>query len=166
MSQEFRFRNTDETGNYLLKETKKYEIMCIKHEKVCTTLNYIKHFFISASTITGCISISDFLSLIGIPIEIKSSAIGLKVCAITAENEKYKSKTKKKKKKHDKIVFLAKSKSNMIEVLISEALADLKTSHFNFFLINNVLKEYDVMKEEINQKFNHLKSLLKILVYL
>ena len=34
---------------------------------------------------TGCISISDFASLIGIPIGIASSAIGLKIYAITAE---------------------------------------------------------------------------------
>ena len=55
-----------------------------KHKKVCTTLNYIEHFLILASTITGCISISAFASLIGIPIGITSSAKGLKICAIAA----------------------------------------------------------------------------------
>ena len=65
-----------------------------------------------ASTITGCISISAFASLIGIPIGITSSAIGLKICAITAGIKKYKSTIKKIKKKHDIIVFLAKSKLN------------------------------------------------------
>ena len=39
--------------------------------------------FILASTITGCISISAFASLLGIPIGFTSSAIGLKICAIT-----------------------------------------------------------------------------------
>ena len=37
----------------------------------------------------------------------------------------YKSVIKKKKKKHDKIVLLANSKLNSIEVLISMALIDL-----------------------------------------
>ena len=60
--------------------------------------NYIEHFLILASTITGCISISAFASLIGIPIGITSSAIGLKICAITAGIKKYKSLIKKKKK--------------------------------------------------------------------
>ena len=69
-----------------------------KHKKVCTTLNYIEHFLILASTITGCISISAFASLIGIPIGITSSAIGLKICAITAGIKKYESIIKKKKK--------------------------------------------------------------------
>ena len=81
--------------------------MSKKHKKACTTLNYIEHFLILASTITGCVSISAFASLIGIPIGITSSAIGLKICAITAGIKKYKSIIKKKKKKHDKIVLLA-----------------------------------------------------------
>ena len=49
-----------------------------KHKKVCTTLNYIEHFLILASTITGCVSISAFASLIGIPIRIRSSIVDLK----------------------------------------------------------------------------------------
>ena len=52
--------------------------MSRKHKKVCTTLNYIEHFLILPSTITRCISISAFASLIGIPIGITSSAIGFK----------------------------------------------------------------------------------------
>ena len=72
--------------------------MSRKHKKICITLNYIKHFLILASTITGCISISTFVSLIGIPIGITNSAIGLKICAITAGVKKYKSIIEKKKK--------------------------------------------------------------------
>ena len=49
------------------------------------------------------------------------SAIRLKICAITAGIKKYKLTIKKKKEKHDEIVFLAKSKLNSIEVLISKA---------------------------------------------
>ena len=73
--------------------------MSKKHEKVCTTLNYIEQFLILASTVTECVSISAFASLIGIPIKITSSAIGLKICTITAEIKRYQSMTKKKKKK-------------------------------------------------------------------
>ena len=62
-----------------------------KHRKVCTTLNYIGHFLILASTITGYISISAFSSLTGIPRGITSSAIGFKVRPVTAGIKKYKS---------------------------------------------------------------------------
>ena len=67
MSQEFRFKKIDETRNYFLEEKVQNELMSRKHKKVCTTLNYIEHFLILASTITGCISISGFASLLGIP---------------------------------------------------------------------------------------------------
>ena len=52
--------------------------MIKKHEKVCITLNCIGHFLILASKITGCVFISAFSSMIGIPIEILSSWIKLK----------------------------------------------------------------------------------------
>ena len=112
-------------------------------------MNYTDQLLIVISAITGCISISAFASLVGNPIGITSSATELKICAITAGIKKYKSMIKKKKKKHDKIVFLAKSKLNSIEVLISKALIDSNISHDEFVLINNVLKEFYDMKEEI-----------------
>ena len=55
ISEEFRLENIDETRNYFLEEVKKNELMSKKQKKVSTTLNYIT-----------------------------SSAIGLKICAITA----------------------------------------------------------------------------------
>ena len=82
--------------------------------------------------------------MIVILIRITSSAIGLKICGITVGIKKYKSIIKKKKKKHDKSVLLAKSK----------ALIDSNISHDEFVLINNVLKEYDNIKEEIENSNN------------
>ena len=82
--------------------------MSKKHKKISTTLNYIEDSLVVASTIIGCISISAFASFLGIPIGITSSAIRLKICAITAEIKNYESIIKKKKKKHNKIVLLVK----------------------------------------------------------
>ena len=98
IGQEFRFKNIDETRNYFLEEIKQNELMSKKHKKVCTTLNYIEHFLILAFTITGCTLISAFASLISIPLGITSSAIGLKICAITEGIRKYKSIIKKRKR--------------------------------------------------------------------
>ena len=89
-----------------------------KHKMVWTTLNHIENFPILASTITRCTSTSAFASLIGAPIRLTCSAIGLKICSIAAGIKKYKSIIKKNKKKHDKIVLLAKSELNNLEVLI------------------------------------------------
>ena len=139
--------------------------MVRKDKRVFATLHYFEHFLILASTITGCIWISVFACLLGIPIGSTSSAIGLKICAIAAGIKKYKSIIKKKKKKDDKIVLLAKSKSNRIQVLLSKALIDSNISHDEFILINNVLKEYDNKKEEIkNLKTKTVYGI--VLVYL
>ena len=70
---------------------KQNESMSKKRKKVCATRNYIEYFLILASTITGCILISAFSSLIGIPTGITSSAIELKICAVTTGMKKFKS---------------------------------------------------------------------------
>ena len=123
-SQEFRLENITETRNYLIEEINRNQLVSKKHKMVCTTLNYIEHFLILGSTVTGSVSISVYASLVGIPIGITSSAIGLKIFVITAAIKKYKLIIKKKKKKPDKTVLLAKSKLNRIEFLISKALID------------------------------------------
>ena len=45
--------------------------------------------------------------------------------------------------------MLPKSKLSRIEGLLSKSLIDSNISHDEFTLINNVLKEYEEMKEEI-----------------
>ena len=72
--------------------------MSKKHLKVCTILNYTEHLLTLASPITGCISISAFASLVGIPTGITSSAAGLKIYAIIAGIKTFNSIIKKKKK--------------------------------------------------------------------
>ena len=63
--------------------------MTRKSKKICTTRNCIEYVLILSSTITGCILIYTFPFLRVIPIGITSSAIGLKICAITAGIKKY-----------------------------------------------------------------------------
>ena len=55
--------------NYFLVEIEENELMSRKHKKVCTTLN-ISYL---AFSLTGCISIPFFASLLGIAKWIKSS---------------------------------------------------------------------------------------------
>ena len=88
ISQEFRLKNVDKTRNSLIEELNRNKLMSKKHKKVCATLNYIEDFLILASTITGCVSTFDFASLIGIPIGITSSAIGLINLSVNCRNLK------------------------------------------------------------------------------
>ena len=98
--QETKSKKIDDERIYFLEEIDKNELMGRNHKIVCAALNYLKRFFILASTINGCISISTFAFLLGIPIGVTISALGLKIFAIAAGIKKYKSVIKKKEKKH------------------------------------------------------------------
>ena len=114
-----------------------------KDTKFCAILNYIEHFLILASTITGCISISAFGSLLGISIEIMSSTvlILLRICVIAAIVKKYKSIIKNR--------IVSKIYIKKIQVLISKDIIDSNISHDELVLTNNVRKDCDHKKEEM-----------------
>ena len=104
---------------------------------------------ILASAVTGCVSISEFASLVTIPLNIMYSAKGIKICTITVGIKKYKSMVNKTKNKHDKIVFLKKDKLNHIEVLMSKTLLEPYISHDESVSVNDLLRKYYEMKEDI-----------------
>ena len=118
-----------------------------KDKKVRMALNYIEHLLILASVVTGYVSNSACASLVCIPIGIDGSGVELTICAITAGIKNHTLIIKKKEKKHNKIVLLAKTKLNSIEVLISRVLID-SIVMMNLFLVNNVLKEHDDLKDK------------------
>ena len=102
-----------------------------KYKKICKYLNHVEHLLILVSTITGCLSISAFTSLVCVPVGIMSSVVVIKIFAMTAGIKTYKSIIKKKKN-YDKIVLLEKDNLNTIEVLISKSLIDSYISHDEF----------------------------------
>ena len=75
--------------------------------------------------------------------------------------------TRKKEQKHDKILMLAKSKLNSINILISQALIDMDISREEFITILKEKDRYEMMKENLKNKngesyeiirFNSVKS--------
>ena len=72
---EFRLKKLDERRNYFLEEIKDNDLMSKKHKKTCKYLDYVEHLLILVSTITGCVSISAFTSLVVVPVGITSSAV-------------------------------------------------------------------------------------------
>ena len=58
----------EKTRNYSIEEINQNQLMSKKHKKVYRVLNYIDQLLILVSTVTGCVSISAFASLVGIPI--------------------------------------------------------------------------------------------------
>ena len=119
---------------------------CVSQES--RALNYIENLIILDSRVTGCISFSGFVSLVGISIVIENAAVRLKICAITAKIKEYQSIIKKKKKQYDKIFLLAKNKLNNIKILIKDFI-DSHISHDELVSVKNKLKEFNEMKEAI-----------------
>ena len=69
--------------------------------------------------------------------------------------------TVKTKKKHEKIVLLWKSKQGTIEVLICDVLINSYISHKEFVLVNNVLREYNEIKEEIKNPETSMEYIIQ-----
>ena len=122
--------------------------MSEKYKKACKYLNCVGHLLILVSTVI-LVSISVFASLVYVLVGITSSAVGIKICAITAGIKTYRSVIKKKKIVHDKIVLLGTDKLNTIEVLISKVLIDSFIGHDEFVSVNNVLREYNEIKNSV-----------------
>ena len=57
---DIRLKKLDERKNNFLEEMKRNELISKKRTKTFTNFNYVQHLLFSASTVTGCVSISDF----------------------------------------------------------------------------------------------------------
>ena len=84
-------------------------------------------------------------SLFAVPVDLTSSAVRIKICAITSGIKKYKPIIKKKKNKHDKITLLGKTKLVATEILISKVLIDPYIRKDEFV---SVLRKYNEIKKE------------------
>ena len=74
-SLDFGLKKIHETRYYLLEEIKRNNLKSEKHKKC---VNCFEH-FIFISTVSGCISISAFASLVAVLVGITSSVVGLKI---------------------------------------------------------------------------------------
>ena len=109
-----------------------------------TIFDYIDKILVVLSATTGGISIISFTTTIGAPVGIASASFTLIFSITTGIIKKLLSTTIKKK--HDQILVLAKSKYNIIEALISQALNDINISHKEFITILNEKDKYEKMK--------------------
>ena len=92
--------------------------MSEKYRKTSKYLNNVEHLLILVLIVTGCVSISEFASLVCVPVRITSCDVGTKIYAVPAGIKTYKPIIKIKKKVPDKIMLLGKDKLNIIELLI------------------------------------------------
>ena len=134
-NQKFRLNKISEIEYYVIAEIKERELLSKKLSKYISFFYYFDQSLIVLSVTSGGNSIASFATAIGAPIGITSASISLAFSLCTGLVKKLLKATRNKKKKHDKIVMLAKSKSNSIESKISEALTSNQISHEDFVTI-------------------------------
>ena len=115
--------------------------------KIITPFDYIEKNLIVLSGTTSGVSVLSFTSIVEATVEIESSSFTLIFSLTTGIVKKLLNITRNKKKKHDKILMLAKSKLNSIEILISQALNDMDISHKEYIIILKEKDKYERMKD-------------------
>ena len=94
------------------------------------------------SVATGSISVASFATVIGALVGIMSASCSLAFSITTGLVKTFLKTTRNKKKKHLKIVMLARSKLNIIESKISEALINNEISHEDFTNISRIKRKH------------------------
>ena len=102
-------------------------------------MKYFEHILAYVSATLDFVSIFEFASLIGVPVGLGSSAVGIKIFEITAE---LKSISQLARKKKSTIIYLSST-----EVKITKDSINSYINYDNIVSVNNVLKEYNEMKE-------------------
>ena len=70
INQELKLKKIDEIRNHLVEKISQNKLKSKKHKNVWRVLNYIDDLLIVIPTNAGCVSISAFASLVGIPMAI------------------------------------------------------------------------------------------------
>ena len=98
------------------------------------------------------ISIVSFATVIGTPEGITSAGLSIEFSfstGIIKKLQRMPKATRNKNEKHDKVVILATSKLNSIEIKISEALIINEIGHEEFMLYTNKERNYRELKESV-----------------
>ena len=120
--------NIKEYFNTEIKERKDIK----KISKYIVAFDYADKVFITLSASFGTLSIASYATVFGIPAGIAGASLTLIFTVTTGVVKTLLNITRKKKKKHNKIIALARSKLNIIENLISQALIDFEITHEEF----------------------------------
>ena len=118
--------------DYLNSEIKERKDIIKKISKYIVAFDYAGKVFITLSASFGTLSIASYATIVGIPAGIAGTSLTLIFTITTGVVKTFLNITRKKKKKHNKIIALARSKLNIIENLISQALTDFEITHEEF----------------------------------
>ena len=147
----------DEINNikeYINAEIKDRKDIIKKISEYIVAFDYADNFFITLSPSFSTLSIASYAAVVGIPVGIAGASLILIFTVTTGVVKTLLNITRKKKKKHNKIIALARSKLNIIEHLISQALTDFEITHEEFSKFIYEKNNY----EQIIDNFKSVKS--------
>ena len=142
----YRLDEINKIRDYFNNEIKERKDVIKKLNKNLVRFDYLDKIFITLSASFGTLNIASYAAVVGIPVGIAGSSLTLIFTIGTGINKSLLKVTKKRKKKHNKIIALAKSKLNMIDTLLSNALNDSKINHEECTNEKNI---YENIKENI-----------------
>ena len=136
----FRLGEINKIKDYLNSEIKQRKDIVKKISKYIVAFDYADQLFMTLSVSFGTLSIVSHGTIVGIPVGTAGASLTVIFTVTTGIVKKLLNITRKKKKKHNKIIALARSKLNIIETLICQALIDFEISHEEFSHDYNIKK--------------------------
>ena len=138
----------DEINNikeYFNTELKERKDVIKKIGKYIVAFDYADKVFITLSASFGTLSIASYATVVGIPAGIAGASVTLIFTVTTSVVKTLLNITRK----NNKIIALARSKLNIIENLISQALIDFKITHEEFSKIIYEKNNYEQIIDNI-----------------
>ena len=128
----YRLDEINKIKDYFNAEIKERKDIVKKNSKCLVAFDYADKAFITLSASFDTLSIASYATIVGIPAGISGASLTLIFTVTTGVVKTLLNITRKKKKKHNKIIALARSKLNIIENIISQALIDFEITHEEF----------------------------------
>ena len=128
----YRLDEINKVKYYFNAEIKERKDIVKKISEYIVAFDYADNVFITLSASFGTLIIASHATVVGIPAGIVGASLTLIFIVTTGVVKTLLNITRKKKKKHNKIIALARSKLNIIEHLISQALIDFEITHEEF----------------------------------
>ena len=147
----FRLDEINKIKDYLNSGIKERKDVIKKISKYIVAFDYADKLFITLSASFGTLSIASHAVVVGIPVGIAGASLTLIFTVTAGIVKKLLNITRKKKKKHNKIIALARSKLNIIEDVISQALIDFEITHEEFSKIIYEKNNYEQIIDNIKR---------------
>ena len=147
----YRLDEINKIKEYSNAEIKERKDIIRKISKYIAAFDYADKVFITLSASFGTLSIASYAMVVGIT----GASLTLIFTVTTDVVKTLLNITRKKKKKHNKLIALARSKLNIIENLISQALIDFEITNEEF---SKIIYE----KNNYGQIIDNIKSVKSI----